>query len=286
VSIRQMLGQAAVVGAVVAVSAYPSLASEAGGEVGPSTWLDFLAHVRVVGHPLVSGPAALAFAWSLVAWVGLVVVSLVGTRRVTLRPGKLQLALEMVVGAIRGMVVGVMGPRGVEFVPFVGALFVYIATMNLLGLVPGAMSGTANLSITAGLALVVFCVVHYVGFRRHGLGYLEHFVEGVPKKPLYFPLLALIFLIHLVSEMVRPITLAVRLFGNMFAGETVILVLIGLAAPLYLSRRIPVPFQLPNMFLELLVAVVQALVFCMLTVVYLAGAVGVSEEREASHGSG
>jgi F-type H+-transporting ATPase subunit a len=178
------------------------------------------------------------------------------------------------------MVVGVMGPRGVEFVPFVGALFVYIATMNLLGLVPGAMSGTANLSITAGLALVVFCVVHYVGFHRHGLGYLGHFVEGVPKRLIYLPLLALIFVVHLVSELVRPVTLAFRLFGNMFAGETVILILIALVAPFYLRTHIPLPLQLPNMMLEVLIAVVQAIVFSMLAVVYLAGAVGAEEEAQ------
>ncbi len=263
------------------LSAGPAMASQAGGEVQASTWLDFLEQVRVAGRPLVSSPAALAFAWSLVAWVGLVGLSLLGTRRVTLRPGKLQLALEMMVGAIRGMVVGVMGPRGVEFVPFIGALFIYIVTMNLLGLAPGAMSGTANLSITAGLAVVVFCVVHYVGFRRHGLGYLEHFVEGVPKRLIYLPLLALIFVIHLVSEVVRPVTLALRLFGNMFAGETVILILIALVAPFYLRTHIPLPLQLPNMVLEVLIAVVQAMVFSMLATVYLAGVVGAEEGERA-----
>jgi F-type H+-transporting ATPase subunit a len=262
---------------VVLATAGPALASDGGGEVHPTTWLDFLARVRIAGHPLVSNQAALAFAWSLVACVALVLISVLGTRRISLRPGKFQLLLETLVGAMRGMVASVMGPRGVEFVPFIGALFIYIAAMNLLGLVPGAMAGTANLSVTAGLAVVVFCVVHYVGFRRHGLRYLDHFVEGVPKRLIYLPLLMLIFVVHVVSELVRPVTLALRLFGNMFAGETVILILIGLMAPLYLHHRIPIPVQLPNMLLEVLIAVVQAMVFSMLAVVYLAGVVETSE---------
>ena len=250
-------------GVVLAVSS-AARASEGGGEVHPTTWLDFLAGVHVAGRPLISNQAALAFAWSVVACLVLMVVSVLGTRRVSLRPGKFQLLLETLVGAMRSMVVGVMGPRGADFVPFVGALFIYIATMNLLGLVPGAMAGTANLSVTAGLAVVVFCVVHYVGVRRHGVRYLDHFVEGVPKRLVYFPLLVLIFVVHLISEVVRPVTLALRLFGNMFAGETVILILIGLMAPLYLHSRIPIPVQLPNMLLEVLIGVVQAMVFAML----------------------
>jgi len=177
------------------------------------------------------------------------------------------------VGTVRGLVVTIMGPRGADFVPFVGTLFIYIAVMNLLGLVPGFLAGTSNLSITAALAIVVFCTVHYYGFREHGPGYLKHFVEGVPSHPAYFPLMALVFVVHVMSEFIRPVTLALRLFVNIMAGESVVLVLIGLMVPVLVGHWIPIPVQLPNMLLEVLVAVVQAMVFSMLATVYLAGVV-------------
>jgi len=262
-----------------ALGAAPAAASEAGGRLHPSTWLDFLARAAAEHH-LLTSKGAQAFAWSLLACLIVGVVCALGTRKASVKPGRFQLLLEMLVSSVRGLVVSVMGPEGEAFVPFVGTLLIYIAVMNLLGLMPGAMAGTANLTITAALALVVFVVVQYVGFRRHGLRYMYHFVEGVPRRLVYLPLLVLIFFIHVVSEIVRPVTLALRLFGNMFAGETLILMMIGLVAPLYLKRHIPIPVQLPNMMLEVLIAVAQALVFAMLAVVYLAGVMESPDEEE------
>nr|NIR01910.1 F0F1 ATP synthase subunit A [Gemmatimonadales bacterium] len=215
--------------------------------------------------------AALAFAWSVASILLLSLLVALGTRRLSLRPSGVQVLLEMLVGGLRNTVVGVMGPRGTDFLPFIGGLFIYIAFMNLLGLVPGSMAPTANLSITAALALIVFVVVHYYGVRERGIGYLKHFVEGVPLQFPYILLTPLVFVVHLVGELVRPVTLALRLFGNMMAGHTVLMILIGMVVGVMAKYWIPVPIQLPNMALKVLVSVVQAMIFAMLTAVYLNG---------------
>jgi len=190
----------------------------------------------------------------------------------------------MVVGGLRSLVEGVMGPRGAEFVPFIGALFIYIALMNLMGLLPGFMAPTSNLSITAALAIVVFVVVQYQGFRESGVGYLKHFVEGVPLRAVYLPLAALVFVIHIIGELFRPVTLALRLRGNIMAGETVVAILLGLGALLFAKAKLPLPLQLPNLLLEVLIALVQATIFCMLTAVYLSGVLhdDAPQENQAS----
>jgi F-type H+-transporting ATPase subunit a len=161
-----------------------------------------------------------------------------------------------------------MGPRGTGFVPFVGTLFIYIACMNLMGLVPGFMAPTSNLNVTAGLAIIVFFVVQYSGLREHGSGYLGHFIAGVPREFPYVLLAPLVFVVHLLGELFRPVTLSVRLFGNLMAEETVVLIIVGLVAGLA-RHWIPIPAQLPNMLLGLLVSIVQAVIFAILTTVYL-----------------
>jgi F-type H+-transporting ATPase subunit a len=206
-------------------------------------------------------------------------ISLAGTRRLSLRPRGLQTILEMLVGGLRGLVVGIMGPRGTDFVPFIGTFFVYIACMNLMGLIPGFMAPTSNLNVTAGLALCVFVVVQFYGFREHGTGYLKHFISGVPTQFPYIVLAPLVFIVHFLGEVFRPVTLAIRLFGNLMAEEMVVLILIGLVAGLA-RHWIPIPVQFPNLVLGLLISVVQAAIFSILATVYLDGVVQHGEAHE------
>ena len=257
----------------------PAAASGQGGAPHPQTWLDWVMSLHWHGRPLFHSEAVLAFAWSLVAVLILTLVAVLGTRRLSLRPRGLQTPLEMIVGALRGMVTSVMGPRGGDFLPFIGTLFIYIALMNLMGLLPGFMSPTANLNITAGLGLIVFVVVQYYGFREHGLRYLRHFIAGVPTRFPYVLLAPLVGAIHLIGELLRPMTLALRLFGNLMAAEMVVLILIGLVVGLA-RHWIPIPIQLPNMALDILVSFVQAAIFSMLATVYLAGVVAHVESEE------
>jgi F-type H+-transporting ATPase subunit a len=142
------------------------------------------------------------------------------------------------------------------------------------------MAPTSNLSITAGLAVVVFVVVHYYGVRERGVHYIEHFIEGVPLQFPYLLLAPLVFAVHLVGELVRPVTLALRLFGNLMAGHRVLMILIGLVAGLAAQSWIPVPIQLPNMALEIIVAIVQAMIFSILTAAYLGGVLHSEEAGE------
>jgi F-type H+-transporting ATPase subunit a len=267
------------IGALLLLSATPAVAAEQGGVPHPRTWLDWIMSVEVAGRPAFHSTGVLAFAWSLVAIVILAAVSMVGTRRVSLRPRGVQTALEMVVGGLRAIVVSIMGPEGSKFVPFIGTLFIYIALMNLMGLIPGFMAPTSNLNITAGLAIMVFVVVQSYGVREHGLGYFKHFIAGVPPRFPYLLLAPLVFMTHLVGELFRPVTLALRLFGNLMAEETVILILIGLVAGLA-KHWIPIPLQLPNMLLGVLVSLVQAAIFAMLATVYLDGVVRHAEAEE------
>jgi F-type H+-transporting ATPase subunit a len=261
------------------IAAVVSAASaQQGGAPEPQTWLNWIASLRISGVPLAHHPGVLALAWSLVASVLLAAISITATRRVSLVPGRMQTAFEMVVGLIRTTVVGIMGPRGIDFVPFIGTLFLYIAFMNLMGLLPGFMAPTSNLNITAALALSVFVVVQFYGFKEHGIGYLKHFVEGVPMQFPYLLLAPLVGVVHLVGELVRPLTLALRLFGNLMAEEMVVLILIGLVVGAA-RHWIPIPIQLPNMALGLLVSLVQAAIFTMLTTVYLAGVVRRPEQE-------
>lgn len=253
-----------------ALGAEAASAAEATGPPHAQTWLDWLLSVRVAGKALFHSEAAVAFAWSLLVVVFLVVLSAAGTRRVSMKPRGLQTLLEIVVGALRNLVEGVMGPRGVEFLPFIGSLFIYITVMNLMGIVPGFMAPTSSFSITAALAIIVFVVVQYQGFRESGMGYLKHFVQGVPLRSIYLPLAGLVFVIHLIGEIFRPVTLALRLRNNIMAEETVVLIFIGLVAGL-VRYGLPIPVQLPNLLLGLLIGVVQATIFCMLTAVYLTG---------------
>jgi len=251
-------------------------------EVYEATWLSWLSSVRVAGEPLLRSRAALAFAWSLAAALVLVVLSALGARRPSLRPRGLQTLLELLVGALRTLVLSITGPEGLGYVPFVGSLFIYIFLMNLFGLVPGFMAPTSNLTITAALALVVFLVVQGCGFRRYGVGYLGYFVEGVPLRPAYLPLLPFVFCIHLIGELCRPVTLSLRLFGNMMAEHAVVFILLGLAAGLARRYWVFLPVQLPNLLLGMVVAFAQALVFSTLATVYLGGVLGHGERREAA----
>ena len=177
-----------------------------------------------------------------------------------------------------------IGPGAERYAPLIGALFSYIFLMNLIGLVPGFTAPTSTLNMTVALAAVAFVSVQYYGITARGWRYLEHFVDGpVWMWPLMFP-------IHLISELARLLSLSVRLFGNIFAKEVVIGQVLALLASivvmhgLSLAVRAPVVLggtlllHLPLLLLGLLVSLVQALIFVMLTAVYIQAAVAAHSE--------
>jgi len=163
----------------------------------------------------------------IMMWLAVVAVSLLfilGGRKRQLVPSKLQNLVEMAVVFLRQTVVDAMGPQGAAFLPLLVTLFFFILFSNLLGLIPGAYTATSQVMVTGVFALMVYVLSLIVGVWYHGPSYVKIFAPaGVP-----WWLLPIMVPIELVSQMARPVTLAVRLFANMTGGHTVILVFFGL----------------------------------------------------------
>ncbi len=187
------------------------------------------------------------------------------SRKKSLVPGRLQNAVEILVSGLDDFICGVIGPRGRKYTPFVGTLFIYILFMNLSGLVPFIKSSTASWSTTLALALCVFFYVQYTALRELGfLGYLDHLAgkpRGVIAATVIFPVF--MFVLHIITELIRPLSLSLRLRGNIWGDEMLIAVLsrFGVAG---------LPLLFFNMAMTVLTAVIQAVVFCLLTTIYLA----------------
>lgn len=194
--------------------------------------------------------------------VFLIIVVLVAGLRPKLsmdRPNKLQHFFEAIFGFLKGQSEEAMGHHGFHFVPFFGTLFIFILFMNLIGLVPGFEAPTMSPAVPLGCALAVFFYYNFMGMREHGVGkYLAHFAGPTPAlAPLMIP-------IELISHLARPLSLTIRLYANMFAGEQVTVAFLGLT---YLVA--PALF----MGLHLFVAFLQAFIFALLTMIYVGGAI-------------
>ncbi len=192
-----------------------------------------------------------------------------GTRRRAIIPSRTQSVAEMIYGFIYNMVEEVTGHDGVKYFPYVMTLFLFILFANLLGLVPTSFTTTSHVAVTVTLALMVFLGVTILGFIRNGIGFLSMF--WVSSAPLAVrPILAVI---EVISYFVRPVSHSIRLAGNLMAGHAVIKVIAGFAS-LAVVSPVVVGAVAAIYGLELLVAVVQAYVFTILTCVYLRDAVG------------
>jgi len=220
---------------------------------------NFLAFLGVPGEYL---PAHVTFTWLVM--VILVVGGALGSRALQAVPGPLQNVAEVIIEAFHGLLDQMIGKQGRQFLPLVGTAGLFILTSNLLGNLPGFQAPTANWNTTVALALTVFVSYNYFGIRKHGLtNYLKHFCGPVWwLAPLMFP-------IEFIGHLARPVSLSVRLFGNIFGEESVIVILLSLAwlvMPYFIWLGVMLP-------LSLFTAVVQTFVFIMLTMVYIAGAV-------------
>ncbi|MFI5338497.1 MAG: F0F1 ATP synthase subunit A [Candidatus Methylomirabilales bacterium] len=220
---------------------------------------NFLAFLGVPGEWM---PAHLTCTW-LVMGI-LVVVGALGTRALRPVPGPLQNIVEVVIETFNGLLDQMIGRQGRQFLPFIGTAGLFILTSNLLGNIPGFQPPTANLNTNVALAVSVFVYYNYCGIRKHGmLNYLKHFCGPVWwLAPLMFP-------IEFIGHLARPVSLSIRLFGNMFGEESVITILLGLVW-LVMPYLIWLGIMLP---LSLFTAAVQTFIFIMLSMVYIAGAV-------------
>jgi F-type H+-transporting ATPase subunit a len=207
--------------------------------------------------------------WMAIAVLCIAGLLVLGTRRRAIIPSRTQSVAEMIYGFIYNMVEDVTGHDGVKYFPYVMTLFLFILFANLLGLVPTSFTTTSHVAVTVTLALMVFLGVTILGFIRNGVGFLSMF--WVSSAPLAVrPILAVI---EVISYFVRPVSHSIRLAGNLMAGHAVIKVIAGFAS-LAVVSPVVVGAVAAIYGLELLVAVVQAYVFTILTCVYLRDAVG------------
>jgi F-type H+-transporting ATPase subunit a len=200
---------------------------------------------------------------------GLAVLGLLLRTRLSVEhPGRLQLVVEDAVAALNGLLADFMGHKGARYLAVVGTLGAFILIGNLMGLVPGLMSPTSNINVTVGCALTAVVFYHVQGAREQGLiRYLVHF-----SGPSSLPLLVrgIMLPIEIISHLSRVLSLSLRLFGNIFGEDLVILILFTI---------VPFLVPLPMMFLAIITSVLQMFIFVMLTTIYLAGAVATEDEH-------
>ncbi len=204
-------------------------------------------------------------------WMALVVVAaslllVAGSRGRALVPSRWQSVAESVYGFTYKMIEDVTGKEGVKYFPYIMTLFMFILFANVLALIPGSFASTSHIAVTALLALSVFISVTVIGFMKHGAHFLNLFwVSSAPTVALRIVLA----LIEVISYFVRPLSHSVRLAGNMMAGHAVLKVFAGFAGALGIGAFIPILAITAMYGLELMVAVIQAYVFAILTCVYL-----------------
>ncbi|MEZ5354324.1 MAG: F0F1 ATP synthase subunit A [Bryobacteraceae bacterium] len=207
----------------------------------------------------------------ITTWAVMAVVALLcrlSTRRMELEPGTGQAALEGLVATMEDTIAEVTPRHARRVLPFVGTLWIFVAIANLLGVIPGLSGPTADLSTTAALAVLVFASVHWYGIETHGIrAYLRHYVQPTP----------LLLPFHIISEVSRTVALAVRLFGNIFSLEMAALLVLLVAGFL-----VPVPV----LMLHIIEALVQAYIFGMLALIYIAGGVETLELRAQAANAG
>jgi F-type H+-transporting ATPase subunit a len=232
-------------------------------------------HETVGSHPLWQLPFmpapfntvhadTVVITWIAMALALLLVGLLAATHPVTV-VSKRYSVMELIVSYLAETTTGILGRNGLPFVPFIISLFVFILLLNEIGLFPLiGKSPTADLNTTAALAVTTILLIQIVGISRHGLGYYKHLVI----KPLLLGILMLP--INIIDELARPVTLAMRLFGNIFAGEILLLVVaVVIQANLGVISKLAIVAPIGIYAFNLAIGVIQAAVFTLLTIAYL-----------------
>ena len=188
--------------------------------------------------------------------------------------------LELAYEGLNDFFLDIVGEKGKKYIPFFFTFFVYILFLNLLGLIPGFQSPTADLNTTLGFALIAVVAVQLIAIKEIGfVSYVKHFWgEPVWLGPLLFPL-------HVIGEIAKVVSLSFRLFGNMFGKETVIVVLMGFS-PLLLLGKLEVPYipvHLPMLVFGAFVGLLQAMIFSLLAAIYLAQFIGEHGHEDGHH---
>ncbi len=253
--------------------------------------MDVIEHPPIFSLPGI--PDHVTYTWLVM--IVLATVAFIASRNVQLVPRGLQNVIEVVLEQFISMIDDVMGHEGRKYLPLIATLGLFILGANLLSLVPGMAGPTANLNTTAACALVVFFAYHWIGVRKQGaITYLKHFMGPVP-----LALKPLMFVIEIISHLARPLSLTLRLFGNMVGGHillAIIFFLMGLQGLIGwalsgsamgavvggIGGAVMIVFTVGFLYpLKILVSFLQAFIFVMLTMLYISGAI-----EEAEHHSG
>jgi len=208
---------------------------------------------------------------AIVAVVMMTILTSVASRR-TDNPSRLQVAVEMLMGGLDTMVHGIIGETGRRYTPYLGTLFIFIWLNNLSGLVPFFHASTSSLNTTVALAICTFFYVQAIALKENGIGgYLFH-MAGSPKSGVEWGIFPLMFVLHVAGEFIKPMSLSLRLFGNVMGEDKLIAVFVVLGAGMLAFTKMPIgiPIHVPIVFLALLTSTIQALVFTLLSMVYIA----------------
>ena len=209
-------------------------------------WLEHQLNLHIGMH--------VTYTWLVMAL--LILVAVLATRNIKTVPSGLQNFLEPVIDGIEKMIEETMGHKGKAYFPLIATIAFFILTSNLIALIPGFFPPTANLNTNAAIALTVFAMTHIIGVKEHGIGYFKHFCGPVIwLAPLMVP-------IEMIGHLARPLSLTLRLFGNMYGHEIVLMIFFGL---------VPFIVPLPMMLMGVLVAFIQTFVFMLLAMIYIAG---------------
>jgi F-type H+-transporting ATPase subunit a len=186
-------------------------------------------------------------------------------------PGPFQNAIEMLVEGMYNFLYSVMGKEAKRYTPYLGTLFFYILVMNFLGIVPFGHSPSTSINITASMAICTFCYAQYTGVRRLGVvKYLDH-LAGEPRSAITWVLVIIMFPMHIIGEFAKPLSLSLRLFGNITGEDVLVAAFVGLGvmALSFTGSPIGLPLNIPFILLGLLLSTIQALVFALLSTVYI-----------------
>ena len=210
-------------------------------------WLEQQLHMHLGEH--------VTYTWFVM--LVLFALAFLATRSLKTIPSGMQNFMEVVVSGVENLIDETMGHKGRAYFPLIATFALFILVSNLIALIPGFYPPTANLNTNFALALTVFGMTHIIGFKEHGIGYLKHFMGPI------LVLAPLMFIIEIIGHLARPLSLSLRLFGNMYGHEIVLMIFFAL---------VPFLLPIPMMMMGVLVALIQTFVFTLLAMIYIAGA--------------
>ncbi len=200
--------------------------------------------------------------WFVMAFI--IVASYLITRRLSIKPGAFQEIFEAIIESAEKTIKDILPVSPWNVIPFITTLWIFIGASNLIGLIPGFMTPTSDINTTLAFAIISYSMMHVFGLKTMGLrNYLKHYTE-----PSW-----ILLPIHFLAELTRTIALAIRLFGNMLSGDMIAIILLGIAGFL-----VPIPFSL----LHIVIGIIQAYIFGILTLVFIAGGIRVEQNKNIS----